>query len=285
MDRATWLGSLALLLWSLLALLSRAAAGLPPFQLTAMTFAVSGGLGLAWLCAVRDVGVLRLPPLAWVHGVGGLFGYHALFFAAMAWAPAAEANLLNYTWPLLVVLLAGPILGLRLTARHILGVSVGLCGSVLLLAGGTSFSSGALLGYFCAIGAATTWAVYSITARRMSLVPTRAVIGFCAATAMLATIAHALLEVTVVPDRRALLCVVVLGLGPVGGAFLLWDYGMKKGDPRLLGSLAYAVPVASTIILGLAGFAPLSPVTLGAALLVVAGGWIAASAQRARRRA
>ena len=49
---------------------------------------------------------------------------------------------------------------------------------------------------------------------------------------------------------------------------------MKQGDPRLLGALAYATPVASTIILGLAGFAPLSPATVVAALLVVAGGWI-----------
>jgi drug/metabolite transporter (DMT)-like permease len=60
----------------------------------------------------------------------------------------------------------------------------------------------------------------------------------------------------------------------------LWDFGMKRGDPRLLGALAYATPVASTIILGLAGFAPLSFTTVAAALLVVAGGWVAANAQR-----
>jgi drug/metabolite transporter (DMT)-like permease len=120
MDRATRLGCCALLLWALLALLSRAAADLPPFQLAAMTFAVSGGLGLAWLWSTGKLSVLRVPPLAWLHGVGGLFGYHALFFAAMAHAPAAEANLLNYTWPLLIVLLSGPLLGLRLTLRHLL---------------------------------------------------------------------------------------------------------------------------------------------------------------------
>src|SRR5580692_9735172 len=92
-ERATSLGCLALLMWALLALLSRAAASLPPFQLTAMTFAVPGGLGLAWLWRAGGLGALRLPAVAWLHGVGGLFGYHALFFAAMARAPAAEANL------------------------------------------------------------------------------------------------------------------------------------------------------------------------------------------------
>jgi drug/metabolite transporter (DMT)-like permease len=277
MDRATWLGGLALLLWALLALLSRAAASLPPFQLAAMTFAVSGGLGLTWLWAMRR---LRVPPLAWLHGVGGLFGYHALFFAAMARAPAAEANLLNYTWPLLIVLLSAPLLGLRLTVRHLLGVITGLSGSFLLLAQGTSFTVGAVLGYVCAVGAALTWALYSVLARRMRTVPTEAVIGFCAVSSILAAGAHILFESTVVPDRETVFAVVALGLGPVGAAFLLWDIAMKRGDPRLLGSLAYATPVASTIILGLAGFAPLSLSTVAATLLVVAGGWIATSAFR-----
>lgn len=280
MNRATWAGSLALLLWALLALLSRAAASLPPFQLAAMAFAVSGSLGMAWLWAVRGLDALRVPPLAWVHGVGGLFGYHALFFAAMAHAPAAEANLLNYTWPLLIVLLSAPLLGLRLTVRHLLGVATGLLGSLLLLAQGTSFTAGALLGYLCAVGAAVTWALYSVLARRMRMVPTRAVIGYCAASAVLAAAAHLLFETTIVPGWQTLLPVLALGLGPVGVAFLLWDFGMKQSDPRLLGALAYATPVASTVILGLAGFAPLNVVTVAAALLVVTGGWIAASAQR-----
>jgi len=280
MERATWLGGLALLLWALLALLSRAAASLPPFQLAAMTFAVSGGLGLTWLWATRGLVALRLPPLAWLHGVGGLFGYHALFFAAMARAPAAEANLLNYTWPLLIVLLSAPLLGLRLTVRHVLGVIAGLSGSLLLLAQGTNFTAGALLGYVCAMGAALTWALYSVIARRMRAVPTEAVIGFCAISSILAAGAHILFESTVVPDRETLLAVVALGVGPVGAAFLLWDFAMKRGDPRLLGALAYATPVASTIILGLAGFASLSLSTVAAALLVVAGGWIAAGASR-----
>jgi drug/metabolite transporter (DMT)-like permease len=280
MDRATCLGGLALLLWALLALLSRAAASLPPFQLAAMTFAVSGGLGLAWLWATRDLAALRVPPLAWLHGVGGLFGYHALFFAAMARAPAAEANLLNYSWPLLIVLLSAPLLHLRLTVRHLLGVVTGLSGSLLLLAHGTNFTRGALLGYLCALGAALTWALYSLLARRMRGVPTQAVVGFCAVSAILAFGAHALFETTVIPDRQALLAVLALGLGPVGAAFFLWDIGMKRGDPRLLGALAYATPVASTIILGLAGFAPLTQATAAATLLVAAGGWIATGATR-----
>lgn len=278
MDRATLAGAGALALWALLALLSRGAAEIPPFQLTAMTFGLSAAAGLAWLTGHGRLGVLRQPPLAWLHGAGGLFGYHALFFAALALAPAAEANLINYTWPLLIVLLSAPVLGMRLTARHLAGVAVGFAGSLLLLARGTSFDADALSGYACAAGASIAWALYSVLSRRMAAVPTEAVVGFCAGSAVLAAGAHLAWETTVAPAPAALGCAVALGLGPVGIAFLLWDIGMKRGDPRLLGTLAYATPVASTLILGLAGQASLGPLTIAAALLVAAGGFIAARA-------
>ena len=280
MDRATLLGGVALLLWASLALLSRAASSVPPFQLAAMSFAMSGGIGLAWLGLTRNLGALRVSPLAWAHGVGGLFLYHALFFAALALAPAAEANLLNYAWPLLIVLLSAPLLGLHLTWRHVAGVLAGLTGCFLLLAGGASFKGAAITGYFCAFAAAWIWALYSVLARRMRAVPTKAVIGFCAATALLAALAHFAVETTICPGWRALLAITALGLGPVGAAFLLWDHGMKQGDPRLLAALAYAVPVASTLLLALGGYATLSPKILAAALLVTLGGTLAATAPR-----
>lgn len=256
MDRATSMGAVALVLWALLALLSRAAADVPPFQLTAMSFGISAALGLGWLAMRGEMSVLRQPPLAWAHGVGGLFGYHALFFAALANAPAAEANLLNYMWPLLIVLLSAPLLGLRLTRRHAVGVVLGLCGCLLLLGQGTEFSTGAALGYACAAGAALTWALYSVLARRMAGVPSAAVAGFCGGSAVLAALAHLAFETTVMPSVPVWGSVILLGVGPVGIAFVLWDVGMKLGDPRLLGTLAYATPVASTVLLGAAGYAP-----------------------------
>ncbi|MBB5695210.1 aromatic amino acid exporter YddG [Muricoccus pecuniae] len=279
MSRATLLGIGALLLWAFLAVLARGAAGLPPLQVTAMAFATGGALATAGLALRGQLAALRQPPIAWAHGVGGLFGYHALYFAALAWAPPVEASLLNYLWPLLIVLLSAPILGMRLGARRLAGVGLGFLGCALVVGPGAAFPPGALPGFLCAAAAALTWAVYSVTARRLSAVPTEAVAGFCLASAALAAIAHLLFEVTVIPDARQLLSVLLLGLGPVGAAFFLWDVGMKRGDPRLLGTLAYAVPVASTLLLLLAGEGVLGPRLALAAALVVGGGWVAASAK------
>lgn len=274
------MGCGALALWAFLALLARLSAGVPPLQLTAMSFAVGGVVSLVVVLAQGRADALRQPPLAWAHGVGGLFGYHALYFTALALAPAVEANLLNYLWPLLIVLFSAPVLGLRLSAAHLAGVGMGFAGCILLIGAGASFPPSAALGFLAAFGCALAWSLYSVTSKRMAAVPTEAVAGFCLASAVLAGVAHLLFETTVAPSGAQWLGALVLGLGPVGAAFFLWDVGMKRGDPRLLGTLAYGVPVASTLLLIAAGEGVLTWRVLAATVLVSAGGWVAATAGR-----
>ncbi len=278
MNRATAAGGGAIALWSVLAWLTVSAARVPPLELTALGFAVSAVLGLVWLGVTRRLGVLRQRPLAWLHGAGGLFGFHALYFAALARAPAAEANLIDYLWPLLIVLLSGALLGLRLRAGHLIGTVLALGGCALLLGANASMSARYLPGYGLALLSALTWAFYSVLSRRFSDVPTAALVGFCGVAGLLAALAHLALEHTVAPDMPTALAIVVLGLGPMGGSFFLWDIGMKRGDPRLLGTLAYATPVVSTVLLCVAGYAEFTIWTVASALLVAAGGLTAARA-------
>ena len=277
---ATLAGIAALALWAFLAPLARLAQPLPPLLLTGLGFAAGGLLGLALLVLRGRLAVLRQPPLAWAHGVGGLAGYHMLYFAALALAPPVEANLLNYTWPLLIVLLAAPLRGLRLGPQRLLGVGLGAAGAVLLLSGGARFPVEAFAGFACAIAAALTWALYSVLSARFATVPTEAVAGFCLVSALLALAAHAALEPATMPGPAQWLAVLALGLGPLGAAFFLWDRGMKHGDPRLLGTLGYATPVASTLLLVALGEGGLTWQVLGATALVAGGGIIAALAAK-----
>ncbi len=277
--RATLAGVGAIALWTSLALLTRLAHGIPPLQLTAMAFAVSGILGLAVLAARGRLAVLwQVRKLAWLHGVGGLFLYHALYFVALTLAPAVEANLLNYLWPLLIVLLSSALMGMRLRWPHVVGVGLGLVGCMLLVARGATFQVDFLPGYAAAVGAALVWALYSVLSRWFVHVPTDAVAGFCAASAVLAACLHLAMETTVLPGWGACGIALLIGAGPVGVAFFLWDIGMKGGDPRVLGTLAYATPVVSTLLLIVAGEATLTVWVILAALLVAAGGALAARA-------
>ena len=277
---ATFIGLTAILMWSLLAVLTVATGKIPAFQLAAMTFAIGALVAFAsFLFRPRAFAALKQPLTAWLVGVGGLFGYHALYFLALRFAPPAEAGLLNYLWPLLIVLFSSLLPGERLRWHHVIGALLGLVGTVLLLmrGGGSGFEAGQLPGLAAAFVAAFVWASYSVMSRRLKAVPTDAVAGFCLATAILAGIVHVLVERTVWPETPAQwLAIVALGIGPVGAAFFTWDIGMKRGDIRVLGAASYATPLLSTAFLILAGYArPTATIAL-AAILIAGGGLIAA---------
>jgi drug/metabolite transporter (DMT)-like permease len=277
---ATLIGLSAILMWSLLALLTVAAGRIPPFQLLAMTFAIGAlAASASWIGRPGALGTLKQPPLVWAVGVGGLFGYHALYFLALRLAPPAEAGLLCYLWPLLIVLLSSLLPGERLAPHHIIGAVLGLAGTVLLLAGNASarFEPAHSAGFLAALVAAFVWAGYSVMSRRLKSVPTDAVAGFCLVTAPLALAAHLIFEVTVWPGSIGQwLAVVALGVGPVGAAFYTWDIGMKRGDIRVLGAASYATPLLSTAFLIAAGFTTASANVAVAAALIAGGGLIAA---------
>ena len=276
---ATLIGLTAILMWSLLSVLTVATGKIPAFQLAAMTFAIGALVAFAsFLFRPSAFTALRQPLVAWVVGVGGLFGYHALYFLALRFAPPAEAGLLNYLWPLLIVLFSSLLPGERLAPHHIVGAVLGLAGTVLLLAGNISgFAPGQIPGLAAAFVAAFVWASYSVMSRRLKSVPTDAVAGFCLATALLAAIVHMMVETTVWPETYAQwLAIIALGVGPVGAAFFTWDIGMKRGDIRVLGAASYATPLLSTTFLILAGFASPTATIAIAAILIAGGGLIAA---------
>jgi drug/metabolite transporter (DMT)-like permease len=281
--RAMAAGLGAIALWGALATLSVLAGPIPPFQMVAMTFAVGALIGIvrARIRGLAWLDLLRWPAPVWLLGVGGLFGYHALYFAALQLAPPAEANLVNYLWPLLIVLLSAPLAPAhergRLGWTHLVGALLGFAGVAVLAFGrGVSFAGTYALGYALALGCAFAWSLYSVLSRRFGETPTDAIASFCAAAAVLSLACHLLFEPTVWPATPvAWLAVLALGLGPTGGAFYLWDYAVKRGDIRALGALSYAAPILSTTLLVVFGLATPSGLLLIAALLVTAGAVLA----------
>jgi drug/metabolite transporter (DMT)-like permease len=286
--KATLIGFSAIAMWSLLALLTDLTGRVPPFQLTAMTFTIGAAIGVT--AAILRGGPLlpRIGPRAWAAGVGGLFGYHFLYFTALRNAPAVDASLIAYLWPLLIVLGSALMPGERLKWHHVAGALIGLAGTGLIVTRGAGFSFEAryAFGYAVAGLCALTWSSYSLVSRRLAAVPTSAVTGFCAATAVLSLACHAFLEPTVWPaDTGQWLAVAGLGLLPVGAAFYAWDYGVKHGHIQVIGATSYCAPLLSTLILVAAGVAAPSLRILVACLMITAGAALAARDVLFRRRA
>lgn len=277
--RATAIGFTAILMWSLLALFTAASGKVPPFQLAAMCFLIGGAIGTVVLIREpRRLAALRQPLPVWLLGVGGLFGYHFFYFTALRNAPAVEAGLIAYLWPLLIVTGSAFLPGERLGWHHLVGVAAGLAGTVLIVARqGLSFDGAYGFGYLMALVCAFTWAAYSLMSRRFGAVPTDAVTGFCLLAAVLSALCHLLLEETVWPSTTLEWAAVAgLGLMPVGGAFYVWDYGVKHGDIQVLGAASYAAPLLSTLVLIATGFGEPSWRIALACALITGGAALAA---------
>lgn len=278
--KPTLVGATAVLMWATLALFTASSGTAPPFQLTAMSFTIAFLIGLGlWLRKGGGIlSHLRLPGPVWVLGISGLFGYHFFYFIALRNAPAVEASLIAYLWPLLIVLFSALLPGEKLRWFHLVGAAAGFIGAGLLVTKGTglSFDSQYSLGYIAAIGCALTWSSYSVFSRRFGAIPTDAVGGFCGVTAVLALLCHLFFEQTVWPAGWEWLAILALGLGPVGAAFFTWDYGVKRGNIKALGAFSYAAPLLSTLLLITFGLAQASWTVVLACLFIVGGAVLAA---------
>jgi drug/metabolite transporter (DMT)-like permease len=274
--RAYILAFAAILLWSTLASIAAYLRGHDPLVTTGIGLCIGGALSLGRMRAWR----VPWPTLA--VGCAGIFGYHILYFTAFAFAPALEVNVINYLWPLVMVLLSPLILGGRLRGHQVLGAALGVIGTVVLLAGVSwSLHYADALGYGLALGAAVIWASYSLLTRRLAPFPTAAVGGFCLASGLLALVSAHVLHGGLATQMRALsgadgALLVLAGIGPLGIAFYCWDAALKCGDPPTIAVLAYLTPVLSGLLLMATLHRAFTLPTAVALLLVVAGAALAA---------
>jgi drug/metabolite transporter (DMT)-like permease len=254
-------------LWATLATLGVALAHLPPFLLTGLALVI--GSVPAWPLARQ----WRVPLSTLALGVYGLFGFHFLLFIALRLAPPIEANLVNYLWPLLMVVLAPVFLpGVKLRPVHLIAALAGFAGAAVAILGGgerSASASGWSWGFLPALGSAFIWASYSLATRRVANFPTAAIGLFGLVSGLLSLLCHALLEPAASLSARDWLLLAAIGLGPLGAAFFLWDRALKLGDPRHVGILSYLTPLLSTALLVATSGRPLTPGLALAAILII----------------
>jgi drug/metabolite transporter (DMT)-like permease len=278
---ATLLALAAIALWSSLAVLGLALKHIPPFLLTGVALLI-GSLP-AWLFFRQwqvSLGALAL-------GIYGLFGFHFLLFIALRHAPPVEANLVNYLWPLGMVVMAPWFLpGVKLSATHIVAACAGFTGACIAIAGGNLANKGLLgvldadfgWGYLPALGSAFVWASYSLMSKRLASTgrgfPTAAIGLFGLVSGLLSLLCHALMEPAAALSSQDWALMAVMGLGPLGAAFFFWDAALKRGDARQIGILSYLTPLASTALLIAVTGRPLTwSIGLAAALIIGAAVW------------
>lgn len=266
----TLLALAAIALWGSLAPLGVALQHVPPFLLTGIGLLVGSLIGLplsGWRLSAWQV-----PARTLALGVYGLFGFHFLLFIALRNAPPVQANLVNYLWPLGIVLLAPVLLpGVRLRSGHVVAALLGFAGAAIAILGGRNVQGGFAWGYIPALLSAWVWASYSLWTQRVPPFPSAAIGGFGLVSGLLSLLCHVLLEPAAALDARDAVLLLALGLGPLGAAFYCWDAALKRGDARFIGVLSFLTPLLSTLgLLVMRGESPSASVTTAAVLIVAA---------------
>ncbi len=260
----------AIALWASLAALGVSLRHVPPFLLTGLALLAGSLLALPFV--LKDRRQWRIPAGTLLLGVYGLFGFHFLLFIALRHAPPVEANLVNYLWPLFMVVLAPLFLrGVTLRAVHVAAALLGFAGAAIAILGaGTNAAGGGWSwGYLPALGSAFIWASYSLLTQRVAPFPTAAIGLFGLVSGVLSLLCHWALEPAVALSGRDAVLVALMGLGPLGAAFFLWDRALKLGDARQIGILSYLTPLGSTALLMLVSGRTLSwSIGLAAAMII-----------------
>jgi drug/metabolite transporter (DMT)-like permease len=279
--RADLLALGAIVLWASLAALATSLSDIPPFLLTGIGLVIGSIISLP--LSGFKLSVWKVPSKTLMVGIYGLFGYHLMLFIALQTAPAVEANLVNYLWPLLIVVLAPLFSGhLKLGIRHTIAAAAGFTGAAIAIisSGQVTGQFAFQFGYLFSLAAAVIWATYSLTTTKLRAFPTSAIGLFGLVSGLLAIGAHFLLEDPAIISSSDWVLLVILGLGPLGGAFYFWDAALKIGDPRRIGLLAFLTPLLSTTLLLVVSGRQLSWELLLATALIVGGAVLGSGSAR-----
>ncbi|MGB5446320.1 MAG: EamA family transporter [Psychromonas sp.] len=248
MNKAYISAVLTILMWSSLATLSISINHLPSLLSVGLVLILASIPGLKYW---RQ---WRLPWKVWLSAVFGMFGYHYLLFDAFTRAPSMSVNMIQYLWPLFIVLGTPLFSQARLNIGHVIGAVLGFGGVILTLSQeSVAFNSTDWFGYSEAFLAALLWAFYTLSNRRYIQMPLSAVAGFCLISGVLALSCYFLTANTeaVTVSASDSMVIILLGLGPMGLSFYSWDYAIRHGDPRLVGALAYLTPLLSVVFMAL----------------------------------
>jgi drug/metabolite transporter (DMT)-like permease len=267
---ATFFALGAIFLWGTLAPLVVLLQHVPLFLLTGMGLLVGSLIALP--LSGGKVSRIAAPPRTLLLGVYGLFGYHFLLFIALRNAPPVQANLVNYLWPLGIVLMAPLFLpGMRLRALHVAAALLGFAGAALAIVGGSgqSMQGGFAWGYVPALASAFVWASYSLLTQRVPAFPSATIGLFGLVSGVLSLLCHAALEPAATLSAQDWALIAAMGLGPLGAAFYLWDAALKRGDARQIGVLSFVTPLLSTLaLLWVRHEAPSASVVFAAVMII-----------------
>lgn len=269
----TCVGALAIPLWATWPALALRAFEMPAFECLTVAF-LTAWLALTIIArAAGERGAVRQSILSWVPALAcaiGLSGSNGFHILATHSIPAAQANLISYLWPVMIVAFGAMLRLFSLRPRQFAGLLLGFAGAVILMGDGrVSMSAG---GIGLALLSGVCWALYCLFRLKWTGDSGNVLARGCAVSTLLCAALHGLLEPTILPSIGALAAAAAVGILPLALGNLVWDEGFRRGDSQLLAVMAYGTPLCSALLLAALGMAAVTwSLLAGAAVIVLAG--------------
>lgn len=224
-----------------------------PFALSFWRWAVAGTLlfPLALPQLREDAPLIRHHwPKLLVFGAVGAGGFTLLGYWGVSYTTAINATLLNSSLPLFVVPLSWLLLGLTVSARQLLGLSLSLAGVLTIVSAGSLRTLAQLRlnpGDFLLLGGAFLWAIYTVTLRwRPPLRPLSFLLTTIVAAAAVSAPFYAwemwsgkMMSATPV----SIVTIGYLALFPSIIAYICWNQAVAMVGPNVAGFFNPVIPV------------------------------------------
>lgn len=184
-------------------------------------------------------------------GIYGIVGFHLFYFLGLRNAPVFEANLINYLWPLLIVVLAPLITKQKQNLKSYFFIACGFLGLLIALEVFTRSQLQIERGHLYSLVGAIVWSTYSL------LLPQSKHSAWdnsvtCFLSGVICLSIAAINHSWSLPTNEQWPWLIYVGLCPLGLSFYLWEFGARRVSASHLGNLSYLTPLLSMFFLSLA---------------------------------
>jgi len=209
-----------------------------------------------------------------VLGFLGTYLYYILLYFGYANAQGLEVLVLQYSWPIFIVLLSVFILNEKFTPRRGLAVLLGFVGVALVLTKG-NITEIHLDNYFVdmlVIGAALSFGLFSVLSKKVNLEPYTMITIFFLTASIASLVSMLWLSDFSLPTKDSIVPVLVNGLFVNGFSYIFWIKALKETEASFVAPFVFLTPVLSALYLIVFFQEPLLPVYSIGLLAVIIGG-------------
>ena len=288
-NNGTTIGGISLIIWSFLAVLSVNLKNIPIFELcsiASLTGFITASITNTYLNIWKNIP--HHPKYVWIIGLIGICINDIFYFSSFKHAPAVQVDLINYTWPIIITLLTAITNKKPPTFQGLFALIIAFTGIYILLTNNKSknfLEICHLKGYILAFLAAFSWAAYVTASKQYGKTKTEMIAVYNFFGIIFSITMHLKYEVFVKPNTVELLSAIMIGSFSHCFAYMFWDYGIKKGNDKLLNTLVYTIPIVSVSLLIVTKHAHYNNKILIATVLVTIAGIIQNQDDKAQRNA